>query len=169
MPVKKLKAFLDQEKVKYVSVKHSSAYTSSEVAASVHVAGKEFAKTVIIIVNGKMAMAVLPASYQVDFDMIQDVLGTKNVTLASEAEFKYRFPDCELGAMPPFGNLYDMEVLVAEALTGNKEIAFNAGSHTEIIRLDFTDYLCLVKPKILKFSEKTVAFPSDPKERWEED
>jgi len=168
MPVKKLKAFLDEEKVKYVSIKHSSAYTSQEVAASTHVAGKEFAKTVIIIVNGRMAMAVLPASYQVDFDLIKRLLGTGNVALATEPEFKFHFPDCEVGAMPPFGNLYAMDVYVAEALAENKEIAFNAGSHTEIIRLDFADYLRLVNPRILKFSWKTVAFPSDPKEKWEE-
>ncbi len=169
MPVQKLKAFLDQEKVKYTTVKHSRAYTSQEIAASTHVAGKEFAKTVILIVNGKMAMAVLPASYEVDFDLIKEILGTPNVSLATEPEFKYRFSDCELGAMPPFGNLYDMDVFVAEALTEDKEIAFNAGSHTEIIRLDLVDYMRLVNPRIVKFSWKTVAFPHDPKEKWEED
>ena len=89
--------------------------------------------------------------------------------IRSYYEFKYRFSDCELGVMPPFGNLYDMDVFAAEALTEDKEIAFNAGSHTEIIRLDLVDYMRLVNPRIVKFSWKTVAFPHDPKEKWEED
>src|SRR6056297_3428964 len=164
MPVKKLKAYLDENHVKYVSIKHSNAFTSQEVAKSTHVSGKEFAKTVIIKIDEQMSMAVLPASYQVDFKLLNKVFGPKKVTMASEAEFKYHFPDCEVGAMPPFGNLYDMEVYVAEILTKNKEIAFNAGSHTEIIRMNYEDYELLVKPKILKFSWKTVSFPNDPSE-----
>ncbi len=116
-----------------------------------------------------MAMAVLPASYQVDFKLLKNILGSDNVTLANEAEFKFHFPDCEVGAMPPFGNLYDMEVYVAETLTCNEEIAFNAGSHTELIKLKFEDFNRLVNPKIFKFSWKTVSFPKDPSERWQED
>ncbi len=169
MPIKILKAFLDENNVKYVSIKHSSAYTSQEIASSVHVSGKEFAKTVIIKIGEEMAMAVLPASYQVDFKLLSEIFGTKKVTLASEAEFKYHFPDCEVGAMPPFGHLYDMEVYLAEVLRENKEIAFNAGSHTEIIRMAYEDYERLAEPKILKFSWKTVSLPKDPSERWEED
>ncbi|SHJ40503.1 Ala-tRNA(Pro) deacylase [Tangfeifania diversioriginum] len=169
MPVKKLKTFLDEKNVKYVSIKHSSAYTAQEIASSVHVSGKEFAKTVIIKIGEKMAMAVLPASYQVDFKLLSEVFGSKNVTLASEAEFKYHFPDCEVGAMPPFGHLYDMEVYVAEVFRGNNYIAFNAGSHTEIIRMAYEDFERLAEPKILKFSWKTVSLPRDPSERWEED
>ncbi len=169
MPVKKLKNFLDENHVRYVTIKHSSAFTAQEIAASAHVAGKELAKTVMIVVNGKMAMAVLPASYQIDFDVLKELLGTKNVTLASEFDFKNLFPDCELGAMPPFGNLYGMEVYAAESLNENEEIAFNAGSHTELIRLKYSDYKQLVQPKILKFSWKTVSFPHDPREKWEEE
>jgi Ala-tRNA(Pro) deacylase len=169
MPVKKLKNFLDENHVRYVTIKHSSAFTAQEIAASAHVAGKELAKTVMIVVNGEMAMAVLPASYQVDFDVLKELLGTKNVTLASEFDFKNLFPDCELGAMPPFGNLYGMEVYAAESLNENEEIAFNAGSHTELIRLKYSDYKQLVQPKILKFSWKTVSFPHDPREKWEEE
>jgi Ala-tRNA(Pro) deacylase len=130
---------------------------------------KNWQKTVMIVVNGEMAMAVLPASYQVDFDVLKELLGTKNVTLASEFDFKNLFPDCELGAMPPFGNLYGMEVYAAESLNENEEIAFNAGSHTELIRLKYSDYKQLVQPKILKFSWKTVSFPHDPREKWEEE
>jgi Ala-tRNA(Pro) deacylase len=169
MPVKKLKAFLDENDVRYVTIKHSSAYTSQEIASSAHVSGKEFAKTVIINKGGKLIMAVLPASYQVDFDQLKRNLGNENVTLASEAEFKYHFPDCETGAMPPFGNLYDMEVYVAETLTKNEEIAFNAGTHTELIKMGFADFERLVKPGIMRFSWKSVSLPDDPAEHWEED
>jgi Ala-tRNA(Pro) deacylase len=169
MPVKKLKAFLDKNNVRYVSIKHSSAYTSQEIASSAHVSGKEFAKTVIIKIDEEMAMAVLPASYQVDFNLLDEIFTNKKVKLATEAEFKYHFPDCEVGAMTPFGHLYDMEVYVAEVLRENRQIAFNAGSHTEIIQMAYEDYERLAEPKILKFSWKTVSLPKDPSERWEED
>lgn len=147
MPSGKLKAFLDENNIRYLTIRHSNAYTSQEIAASAHVSGKEFAKTVIIKINGKMAMAVLPASYQIDFDMLKEIFGSRIVTLASEDEFRSRFPDCEIGAMPPFGNLYDMEAYVAESLTINKEIAFNAGTHTELIRMDFRDFMRLTEPR----------------------
>ncbi len=169
MPVKKLKAFLDATNVRYLTISHSSAYTSQEVAASAHVSGKEFAKTVMIKIDGEMAMAVLPASYHIDFESLKEIFGTKNVAMASESEFKNRFPDCEIGAMPPFGNLYGMAVYVADSLTRNKEIAFNAGTHTEVIRLSYADYERLVKPRVFKFSWRTVSFPSDPSDRWGED
>ncbi len=169
MPVKKLKAYLHGANVKYLTINHSNAYTAQEIAASAHVSGKEFAKTVMIKVNGEMAMTVLPASFHVDFDSLQEIFGTQDVLLASEWEFKNLFPDCELGAMPPFGNLYGMEVYVAESLTNNKDIAFNAGTHTEIIKLSYADYERLVKPHIFKFSWKTYSFPHDPMDRWDED
>ena|SRR6056297_960717 len=169
MPAKKLKAFLDENNVKYVSIKHSSAFTSQEIASSVHVSGKEFAKTVVIKINEKMAMAVLPASYQIDFKQLKKMIGSNQVTLANEAEFKFHFPDCEVGAMPPFGNLYDMDVFVAEVLSKNDEISFNAGTHTEVIRLMYEDFERLVKPRIFPFSWKTVSFPKDPSERWQDD
>jgi len=169
MPVKKLKAYLDEANIKYLTISHSRAFTSQDIAATAHVSGKEFAKTVMIKIDGMMAMAVLPASYHIDFDSLRKIFGTRFVTLATEPEFKDRFPDCELGAMPPFGNLYGMDVYVAEPLTNNKEIAFNAGSHTELIRLSYPDYERLVKPRVFKFSWKTVSLPPDPMERWDED
>ncbi|MFB3902082.1 MAG: aminoacyl-tRNA deacylase [Acidobacteriota bacterium] len=152
MPVKKLKEFLDENRVKYVTISHSLAYTAQEIAATAHVPGKELAKTVIVKADDRMAMAVLPASLKVNFELLADAIGAKKVTLATEKEFKQLFPDCELGAMPPFGNLYGMDVFVAESLTGDKEIAFNAGSHTELIRLSYEDFSRLVKPKVVKLS-----------------
>lgn len=154
MPIQKLKEFLDGHHVKYLSVRHSKAYTAQEIAASAHIPGKAIAKTVMVKMDGKMAMAVLPASYKVDFELLKKVSGAKKVVLADEKEFEDLFPGCELGAMPPFGNLYGMEVFSAESLAEDEEIAFNAGSHTELIRLAYKDFEKLVKPKVLKFSAK---------------
>ena len=154
MPVAKLKNFLDSNNVKYQTISHSTAYTAQQIAATAHIPGKELAKTVMVKINKTMAMAVLPASYKVDFDLLKEVTGSKDVDLASEREFKDLFPECEIGAMPPFGNLYDMDVYVAESLLEDEEIAFNAGSHNELIKLAMNDYARLVKPKVLKFSAK---------------
>jgi len=153
MPLTKIKEFLDKHKIKYTIIKHSSAYTAQEIAASAHISGKELAKTVMIKFNGKMAMAVLPASYKISFDNLKEVLGVEKVRLAYEQEFMDKFPDCEVGAMPPFGNLYGMEVYVAESLADDEEIAFNACSHTELIRMKYSDFEKLAKPKRMKFSE----------------
>jgi Ala-tRNA(Pro) deacylase len=152
MPSKKLKEFLDENKIKYVTIKHSSAYTAQEIASIAHIPGKDLAKTVIIKVNGKMAMAVLPASYKVSFEELKEFLGLSEVRLAYEQEFMDKFPDCEVGAMPPFGNLYGMDVYVAESLAEDEEIAFNACSHTELIKMNFSDFEKLVKPKRIRFS-----------------
>ncbi len=154
MPVRKLKDFLDRENVKYVSISHSTSYTAQEIAASVHVKGQEMAKTVMVKLDGKMAMAVLPASHHVDFEQLKTVSGARVAVLAAEQEFKDLFPDCDIGAMPPFGNLYGMDVFVSRALTEDKEISFNAGSHSELIRLAFEDYQRLVNARVADFSVK---------------
>ncbi len=154
VPVKKLKVFLDSHKVKYVTISHSSVYTAQEIAGSAHIPGKELAKTVVVKIDGKMALAVLPASYRVDFDLLQKAAGADKVQLATEQEFQDMFPECDVGAMPPFGNLYGMDVFVAESLAEDEEIAFNAGSHTELIRMSYQDFETLVKPKVVKFSAK---------------
>ena len=157
MPLAKIKEFLDEHNIKYTIIKHSSAFTAQEIAASAHISGKELAKTVMIKFDGKMAMAVLPASYKISFDDLKEVLGVEKVRLAYEQEFMDKFPDCEVGAMPPFGNLYGMEVYVAESLADDEEIAFNACSHTELIRMNYKDFEELVKPKRMKFSELSKA------------
>ena len=152
MPVQKLKEFLDSHSIKYVTISHSRAFTAQETATSAHIAGKELAKTVMVKMNGKMAMAVLPAYSKVDFDILKKATGSATIEIASEKEFKNLFPDCEIGAMPPFGNLYGMDVFVAESLTEDKEIAFNAGSHRELVKMAYKDFERLVKPKVTKFS-----------------
>ncbi|MBE9546664.1 MAG: YbaK/EbsC family protein [Proteobacteria bacterium] len=154
MSVKKLKDFLDTHNVRYVTITHSEIYTAQEIAASAHIPGKELAKTVIVRVDGKMAMAVLPATYKVDFGLLKEATGASEVELAGEQEFKDMFPGCEIGAMPPFGNLYGMEVLVSKTLAEDEEIAFNAGTHRELVKLSYKDFETLVKPKVLKFSAK---------------
>lgn len=152
MPVKRLKEFLDNEGVKYVAISHSPGYTAQEVAASAHVPGKKMAKTVMVKLDGKMAMAVVPAAHKVDFDRLSEAAGVEVAELAGEDEFKDMFPECEVGAMPPFGHLYDMEVYVGERLAGQEEIAFNAGAHTELIRLAYSDFERIEKPKVAKIS-----------------
>jgi Ala-tRNA(Pro) deacylase len=154
MPVTKVKELLEKEKIKYISKFHLLAYTAQEIAAFTHIPGKELAKTVMIKLDGKMAMAVLPASYQVDFRLLKEVSGAREAQLATEEEFKTLFPDCDIGAMPPFGNLYGMEVFADESLTKDQEIAFNAGSHYELIKLAYKDFERLVNPKIVKIAEK---------------
>ncbi len=152
MPAKKLREFLDSHGVEYVTITHSPAYTAQMIAASAHVPGKELAKTVMVRVDGIMSMAVLPASFRVDFDLLREAAGATEVELAGEEDFRETFPDCELGAMPPFGNLYGMNVFVAERLAEDEEIAFNACSHTELIKMRYSDFERLVKPIVVKFS-----------------
>jgi len=146
--------FLDSNKAKYIVISHSPAFTAQDVAQSAHIPGKEVAKTVIVWMDGTMAMSVLPASQMVDFNLLKEVTGAKNVELATESEFKDRFPDCEVGAMPPFGNLFNMRVFAASSLAEDKEIAFNAGSHREVLKMAYADFERLVKPRIGAFTFK---------------
>jgi len=152
MPANKLKVFLDELKVKYVNIMHSDAFTAQEIAASAHIPGDDVAKTVIVELDGEMAMAVVPAPYQVDLDKLKKAAGAKEAKLADEGAFKDRFPDCETGAMPPFGNLYDMNVYVAERLAQDHKLAFNAGSHRELFQLDYRTFEELVKPTIAEIT-----------------
>ncbi len=149
MPIRKLRDFLDSNHIRYFIISHSPVYTAQEVAASAHIPGKELAKTVMVTIDGKLAMAVLPASYKLDFDKLKDAAGTRDALLASEEDFADMFPGCEVGAMPPFGNLYGMKTYVAEELAGDEEIVFNAGNHMELLRLSYADFEQLVKPLVV--------------------
>ena len=151
MSLQKLKEYLDEHKVKYVTISHSPAYTAQEVAAAAHIPGREMAKAVMVKVDGEMAMVVLPATIKVDFGRLLEATGAQEVELAHEREFKDLFPDCALGTMPPFGNLYGLPTYVAEELTEDEEIAFNAGSTTEVIKLAYRDYERLLRPRVLPF------------------
>ncbi len=152
MPTQRLKEFLDSNKVKYMAISHSQAFTAQEIAASAHIPGRQLAKTVMVTLGGEMAMAVLPATDHVDLRLLKKAAGVKKAKLAGEREFKDLFTDCEIGAMPPFGNLYDLEVYVAASLAGGEDIAFNAGSHTELIRMAYVDFERLVRPKVVEVS-----------------
>ena len=152
MADRKLKEFLDLHHVKYVSITHSAAYTAQEIAELTHTKGRELAKTVIVKMDGVMGMAVLSASDQIDWELLKDAVQAERVELATEAEFRDKFPECETGAMPPFGNLYGMRVFLELRLMRDKEIAFNAGTHTELMRLALDDFRRLVLPTVAKFS-----------------
>ena len=152
MPASKLKEFLDKEHVKYVTILHSPAFTAQEIAAIAHISGKEFAKTIVVHIDGRMAMAVLPADQKVVLPELRETAGVSSARFATEDEFKGFFPDCEIGALPPFGNLYGMDVYVAAPLTRDEMIFFNAGSHTELVKMPFREYQRLAKPKIAEFT-----------------
>lgn len=154
MPIRKLREFLEDNHVKYTVISHSTAYTALEVAELVHISGRELAKTVMVKIDGKMAMIALPASYNIDFGRFKESAGVGNIELAGEDDFMDTFPDCEIGAMPPFGNLYGMDVFIEPSLAEDKEIAFNAGNHRELIKMAFEDFDRLVRPKRLDLSFK---------------
>ena len=153
MPVRKLKEFLDSNDVKYTTIGHSIAFTAQEIAARTHIHGKELAKTVIVKTGEKTLMAVLPASYRIDLNLLSQVVASP-VQIALEEDFQNKFPNCELGAMPPFGNLYDMEIFVDESLAEDEEIAFNAGTHNELVRMAYRDFERLAKPTKASFAMK---------------
>jgi len=149
MPTQKLRNYLDQHEIHYVTISHSPAYTAQRIAEMTRIPGKELAKTVIVKIDDKFAMAVLPASRRVNLRHLKEAIGADEVTLSSETEFNELFPDCEVGAMPPFGNLYDMGVYVAEQLTEDEEIAFNAGTHSELVKMSYNDFANLVTPQVV--------------------
>jgi Ala-tRNA(Pro) deacylase len=148
MPLSKLRGFLDSNNVKYMVMSHSLAYTAQGVAALAHVSGKKLAKTVIVKIDGILAMAVVPASDHVDLDRLRTLTGAEAVEVATEREFKDAFPDCETGAMPPFGNLYDMPVYADVSLAENEEITFTAETHRELVRMNWEDMARLVNPTV---------------------
>lgn len=149
MEANRLKAYLEEHGVNYVGIRHSPAYSATEVAASAHVAAPHFAKTVVVRVDGAPAMLVLPANRRLLLPELRELLEREDVRLATESDLRALFPDCELGAMPPFGNLYGMPVHVFVALAHQARIAFNAGTHTEIIEMAYEDFDRLVRPRII--------------------
>jgi Ala-tRNA(Pro) deacylase len=153
MPVSKLTKFLDDNGVKYVITRHSIAYTAQQIAESAHISGNEIAKTVIVKLDNTLAMAVLRGTDKVDVDLLRSAAGASKAELALESQFQGVFPGVDVGAMPPFGNLYDMAVYVDEGLTRDRRIAFNAGTHSELIQLDYADFERLVQPTIANFTQ----------------
>ena len=153
----RLRNFLELEKVPYVHETHRTAYTAQGVAQEEHVPGKMVAKTVVVKAGDNFALAVMPATARADFAKLKSVLGANDLRLATELEFTGLFPDCEVGAMPPFGNLYGVPVYVDAALAQDKEIIFNAGTHQDTIRMRYTDFELLVQPKVFAFALERAA------------
>jgi Ala-tRNA(Pro) deacylase len=150
--LKKLKDYLEKNQVRYEVGYHERVYTSQEIAAAMHVPGKELTKVIMVKADGKMVMLVLPASYRVDTKKLKKVVKCKRLGIAKEKDFEELFPDCEIGAMPPFGNLYHLEVWVDQVLTQDEFIVFQAGSHVETLRIKYSDYARLVNPRVGDFS-----------------
>ena len=154
MPKEGLKEYLESNNVHYEFIEHTPVYTAQEIAATAHIPGKQMAKTVMVKIDGEMAMAVLPSPYRVNFEHLKEQTGAERVELASEGEFKDKFPDCEPGAMPPFGNLYGMDVYAEKNLSEEMDIVFCAGAHGKLIRMAYKDFESLVKPKVIAFAWK---------------
>ena len=155
MPIKQLEEFLERNDVQFTSISHSQAFTAQEIAAAARLPGKELAKTVMVKLDGTLAMAVLPAPDHVSVSRLREITGASEVEVASEEDFVGRFPGCEAGAMPPFGNLWDLDVFVDQRLREDEEIAFNAGSHTELVKLAYADFERLVNPVVGAFSTRS--------------
>lgn len=153
----RLEQWLDASGVKYEITVHPVAYTAQDVAASEHLSGYQVAKVVMAVVDGQLVMLVLPAPHRVDLDRLKQALGVGTVRLAEEREFSSLFPDCDVGAMPPFGNLYDLTVYADPGLTAHPQIVFNAGSHRETMAIAYADFQRLVHPQVIDFSSAPTA------------
>ncbi len=147
MPSKNLTDFLFEHKVKYTTISHTPAYTAQEIAASAHIPGMKIAKSVVVRIDGKLCILVEPANYKVDLKALQTELGAHSVELAHEYEFEDTFPGCETGAVPPIGELFDVDVYVDDVIKYQDEIAFSAGNHSELVKMRYADFEKLVKPK----------------------
>ena len=148
----RVRTFLDAHHAAYETIHHEPDYTAQMTAAHTHTPGVEFAKTVLLKVDGEYMLAALPAHHRILFEVIQEALGAWEVRLATEDELKRLFPDCDLGAEPPLGNLYDMPVLMSQAMVFDRSITFNAGTHEEAVRMSEEDFLEWVRPRVIDFS-----------------
>ena len=149
----RLKAFLDSSKVGYSVVKHPVVYTAQEIAAAQHVPGRQLAKSVLVKTDHGPVLAVLSAVELIDLKKLKALLKTKSLSIAKEADIKQQFPDVEVGAMSPFGNLYQVPVAVDRGLGESQEVVFNAGTHTETVKMRYQDFAALVKPKVGVFGQ----------------
>ena len=151
--LRRLKEVLDRAKISYEVYNHPRAFTAQEIAAAQHITGRTMAKVVILNVDGSFVMAVLPSNRMVDLELAKAGLGATDVSLATEKQFATLFPECEIGAMPPFGNLFGVPVIVDPALERYESIFFNAGNHQHTVRLKYRDFKSLVKPETVTLTE----------------
>lgn len=155
MPIlRRLKELLDEAKISYEVYNHPLAYTAQEIAAQQHFSGKEMAKVVMLEVDQRLIMGVVPGSRKVNLNTAKTSLAAKQVRIATEEEFISRFPECEIGAMPPFGNLFGLPVVVDPALEKDEYIYFNAGNHVQTVRLKYKDFAQLVTPQVVRLLEE---------------
>jgi Ala-tRNA(Pro) deacylase len=145
--------YLKHNNVQYEVIEHAPAFSAHEVAVVSHVLEKDLAKTLVVSMDGKYCMVVMPADHRLDDHLVHELFKVKHLHLASEEDLQLLFPDCETGAMPPFGNLYALPVYVDSTLANDEVIVFNACSHTRSIRLKMYDYMRLVKPIVAEFSQ----------------
>lgn len=152
MPVRTLSEYLEENSVNYRCYNHPPAITALEVAEAAHIPGRQLAKTVIVNADGQLMMAVLPSDHQIDIVRLKNTMGVRELRLAEESEFIHRFPDCECGGVPPLGNLYKMKVFMEKSFQDKDWFAFNAGTHTEVIKMDVEEFIRLVKPVLCRFN-----------------
>lgn len=152
---KRLETILHERHIGFKTLLHPEAFTAQEVAAAMHVKGKELAKSVMVKTDGQVVMTVLPASSRVDFDRLKEALGGRDVTLAKEEDFSALFPDCETGAEPPFGNLYSVDTVVDSSLARDEIIYFNAGTHYEAVEMRYRDFEEIVRPTVADFGVRS--------------
>jgi Ala-tRNA(Pro) deacylase len=148
----KLEKYFRDNRVEFQAMTHRTAYTAQEVAAAQGVKGKQVAKVTMVIADARVVMLVLPASHRIDFPKLKKALGAKEARLAKEEEFSNLFPDCDTGAMPPFGNIYRVEAYVDRSLTEDPEIVVQAGSHRDTIKIAYKDYARLAQPNVAEFA-----------------
>lgn len=144
----RIESYLRASGVPFEIREHPLAFTAQEVAAVEHVKGRRFAKVVMVVADDEMRMVVLPASEKVSFDRLRTAIQARSVRLAGEDEFASRFPDCDAGAMPPFGHLYGTSVIVDETLTRNERIEFQLGTHTTTMSLAYSDFAKIERPTV---------------------
>lgn len=152
MLCKRLTNYLEDHDVAFSTITHPLSFTAEGIARVSHIPGRMMAKSVVLNADGKWVMAVMPANKKIDLNKVKEILSTKTTELANENNLKDIFPDCEIGAMPPFGNLYGMDVIVSADLTLDEEIAFNAGDHRELMEVNYKDYARLVHPQVMSFT-----------------
>jgi len=150
----KLIEYLENAGVPYSPHPHAPAYTSQQIAQTIHVPGREMVKCVMLKADeARLVMAVLCSNDTANLDILREEIGCRKLRLASEAEFIDAFPTCKVGAMPPFGNVFNVPMYCDTNLSRNREIEFNAGSHDETIRMRFDDYKRLANPKMIHFAQ----------------
>jgi Ala-tRNA(Pro) deacylase len=157
MATRRIREFLDGSAARYIAISHSKAYTAEQTARSTHISADITAKTVIVRVDGRLAMVVVPASKDIDLDSLRDQIGAASLKLAHETDFAARFEGCQLGAAPPFGNLFGVETFMDRQLALEEEIAFPAGTHTDVIVMRTLDYQRLVRPTLVNIAPQPVA------------